>query len=273
MPTPGAQSKPPHRSSRWQTSDTATSRADIPYTQHPYAYALSNPVLYTDPSGLCVFAVVDTLICIGGLTFTIGQAIAIVAATGVATYATYDICVAQGKCDRLATDLENALQQRQAMVSSVPTHPRDADGLPTVPGAGAACAANIGLTNEGATQALQAAEASLVRNEGLPRGDITILYRGTSLKSVYEPRVPLWTTPWIFVATFYTDTNAAIDRSSPVIAVYSIPTMLLRAMVASSTVRTRFAGIRGSEYGFMSAAQPFLFGPIVVPVPPKYTGY
>ncbi|NTU85720.1 MAG: RHS repeat-associated core domain-containing protein, partial [Chloroflexales bacterium] len=262
-----------YQSSRWQTSSAGTSRADIPYTLHPYAYALSTPVLYTDPSGLCIFAVVDTLICLGGLTFTIGEAIAIVAATGVATYATYDICVAQGKCDRLATDLENALQQRQTMVSSAPTSPRDTHNLPTIPGIGGACAANIGLTTEGATQAIQAAETSLVRAEGLPRNEITILYRGTSLKSVYAPRVPLWTTPWIFVATFYTDTNAAIDRSPPVIAVYSIPTMLLRAMVASGTVRTRFAGIRGSEYGFMSAAQPFLFGPIVVPVPPRYTGY
>jgi hypothetical protein len=260
-------------SSRWQTSDTATSRADIPYTLHPYAYALSNPVLYTDPSGLCVFLVVDTLICVGGLTFTIGQAIALVAATGAATYATYAICVAQGTCDRLATDLEHALQQRQTTASSAPTLPRDGSDLPSIPGTGGACAANASLTHEGATQAIQTAEANLSRAEGLPRSEITLLYRGTSLKSVYEPRVPLWTTPWLFTATVYADTNAAIDRSSPVIAVYSIPTMLLRAMVASGTVRTRFAGIRGSEYGFMSAAQPFLFAPVVIPVPPHYPGY
>ena len=36
---------------RWRTSESDDS---LPYTHHPYAYALSNPVLYTDPTGKCV---------------------------------------------------------------------------------------------------------------------------------------------------------------------------------------------------------------------------
>src|SRR5690349_21517178 len=35
---------------RWRTSE---SNDEIPYTHHGYAYALSNPVLLTDPSGRC----------------------------------------------------------------------------------------------------------------------------------------------------------------------------------------------------------------------------
>lgn len=36
---------------RWETSE---SNDFAPYTHHPYAYALSNPILYTDPTGKCV---------------------------------------------------------------------------------------------------------------------------------------------------------------------------------------------------------------------------
>jgi hypothetical protein len=39
---------PGYRSFSTEASDT------LPYTYHPYAYALSNPVLYTDPTGRCV---------------------------------------------------------------------------------------------------------------------------------------------------------------------------------------------------------------------------
>jgi len=36
-----------------------------PASLHRYTYAENNPVLYTDPSGQCVFAGIDTAICVG----------------------------------------------------------------------------------------------------------------------------------------------------------------------------------------------------------------
>lgn len=101
------------------------------------------------------------------MTLTVAQAIAIVAATTAVTIATYDICVNQGYCDQLARDLEQALNHRQATGGNPPGHPRDTDLLPVIPALGAACAANTELTHEGATQAIQAAEARLVQTEGM----------------------------------------------------------------------------------------------------------
>ena len=83
---------------------------EMPYSLHAYQYAYSAPTMWTDPSGECVFAVVDTIVCVGGVTFTIGQAIALVTAVGSATAATYDACVTQGGCRQLALDLERALE-------------------------------------------------------------------------------------------------------------------------------------------------------------------
>jgi RHS repeat-associated protein len=42
----------PYNSSRWQTSGPGIPTK--PYSLHPYQYAYSNPVLHTDPTGLCV---------------------------------------------------------------------------------------------------------------------------------------------------------------------------------------------------------------------------
>jgi len=41
----------PYASFRWQTQDALFAK---PYNLHPYQYAYSNPVLHTDPTGLCV---------------------------------------------------------------------------------------------------------------------------------------------------------------------------------------------------------------------------
>jgi hypothetical protein len=212
----------------------------------------------------------------GGLTFTIGQAIAIVAATGIATYATYDACVTQGGCDRLARDLDQALQQRQATVSSYTPDLRDENGLPAIAGSGAECVANSIDGDQSflqTTQAIQNAEARLVAAEGIARNQLTILYRGTSLAGAYRPIAQLWTTPSLYYATWYTDFNAAADRSSPVIAIYTIPTVLLQGMVASGNVEVKFGGRSFTEYGFWSLAQRFLAGPAVIPVPKGYKGY
>lgn len=207
---------------------------------------------------------------------TIGQAIALAVATGIATYATYDICVAQGNCDRLATDLEHALQQRQARVSSVPHPARDASGLPTVPGAGTACAANPGLTHEGARQALHAAETSLARAEGLARGQVTFLYRGTTVAEAYQLRSMLWTTPYLSDATIYATFRARQTRDTAAIAVYSIPTVLLRGFIGAGQVKLRtgqpVVRFDSRELGFPLSLQRFLLGPVVVPIPLNFTG-
>jgi RHS repeat-associated protein len=48
---------------RLLTRDPFMGFAQRPYTQHPYAYALSNPSNFTDPSGRCVFGL-DTIVCV-----------------------------------------------------------------------------------------------------------------------------------------------------------------------------------------------------------------
>jgi len=94
-------------SGRFGVRDPFVGFPEVPYSQHEYQYGYSNPVLYTDPSGRCVFTGVDTLVC-AGVALTIYEAIAIVAAAGIATAATYDICITQGYCDRLARDVQHA---------------------------------------------------------------------------------------------------------------------------------------------------------------------
>lgn len=81
-----------------------------PYSLHPYQYGYSNPLRWTDPTGQCVFTGIDTIVC-GALALTIYEAMALIIAAGSATYATYDGCVTRGGCDRLAADLEHALQR------------------------------------------------------------------------------------------------------------------------------------------------------------------
>ncbi len=41
---------------------------------HPYQYAYSNPVLYTDPSGQCIFGF-DTIVCVVAGAAAIGAAV------------------------------------------------------------------------------------------------------------------------------------------------------------------------------------------------------
>lgn len=236
-------------------------------------------MLYTDPSGLCVFAIVDTLICVGGLTLTIGQAIAIVAATGVATYATYDACVTQGRCGRLANDVENALQQRQTATSNFDVSPRDDTGLPLLPELGSSCVVNS-LTGDDALAktrtAIQTAAESLVRSEGLSRDQVTILYRGTTVAEAQQPRSMLWTTPHLSDATIYATFGARQTSGTAAIALYSIPTVLLRGFISAGQVKLRngqpVVRFNSRELGFPTHLQRFLLGPIVIPIPLNFTG-
>jgi RHS repeat-associated protein len=69
-----------------------------PYSQHPYQYAYSNPVRWTDPSGQCVFVGLDTVACAG-------VAIVFLVAAGVTTWATYDACITRGGCAQLQQDI------------------------------------------------------------------------------------------------------------------------------------------------------------------------
>jgi hypothetical protein len=94
---------------RWRTSESSDT---MPYSHHPYAYALGDPVLNTDPSGKCVFVGVDTLIC-AGIVIGVYEAVALLAAAGVATYATYDTCQTRHACDQLAADLSRLLPDAQ----------------------------------------------------------------------------------------------------------------------------------------------------------------
>jgi len=48
---------------RFTTKDTFEGNPNIPISLNHFAYAHNNPVMNTDPSGHCVFAVVDTLLC------------------------------------------------------------------------------------------------------------------------------------------------------------------------------------------------------------------
>jgi len=81
--------------------------------------------MWTDPSGRCVFTGVDTIVC-GAVAVTIYEAIALVVATGIAPYATYDVCVTQGACDRLAADLEQALDHDAAAHTTAGPRPAGA---------------------------------------------------------------------------------------------------------------------------------------------------
>lgn len=59
-----------------------------PSSLNPYEYVKNNPVLYTDPSGNCIFAGVDTMICLALAGATAGFAAGIIggALFGAATY-------------------------------------------------------------------------------------------------------------------------------------------------------------------------------------------
>jgi len=94
--------------------DSFAGRAEQPYSLHYYQYGYANPVSNTDPSGQCVFVGIDTLIC-AGVAITIGEAIILLSAAGITTYAAHDICVNQHVCDQLAADLTRLLPDAAAV--------------------------------------------------------------------------------------------------------------------------------------------------------------
>ncbi len=74
---------------RFITRDPVMGQYTQPQTLNPYAYGLNNPILYTDPSGRCIFTGVDTVACL------IALAIGIPIVAGVVTSA-WDYAVTQG---------------------------------------------------------------------------------------------------------------------------------------------------------------------------------
>jgi len=80
---------------RW---DTRESNDEYPITHHPYAYAVDNPVLYKDPTGKCVFAVVDTIAC-AAVAF---EAIILAGLFTYEVYQLYQACITRHGCENFA---------------------------------------------------------------------------------------------------------------------------------------------------------------------------
>jgi RHS repeat-associated protein len=77
---------------RFTSRDTFTGDVNSPASLNRFNYAHSNPVMNTDPSGHCVFAVIDTLICA-----TVGGALVGLVAGGVVAGWIWDTAH-EGRC-------------------------------------------------------------------------------------------------------------------------------------------------------------------------------
>ncbi len=139
-----------------------------PATLNPYQYGLNNPVRYTDPNGLCTFAVIDTILCamvlFGAAGGVIGAGFA-----GAVAYATYEFAV-RGECACSDTASILAYSESQFVARAVLVGAALGVIFGVVAGIGAAPAAGVALvgvvmSSAGVKTAIDKLEASNYRDK------------------------------------------------------------------------------------------------------------
>jgi RHS repeat-associated protein len=269
---------------RWETSESNDRR---PYSHHPYAYALGDPIRYIDPTGKCVTGVVvDTLVCGGLLLAGVMLASAgVIAADPAMREAAEDVGQRSTQAiQNIAADASRGAQYVNSTL--VDWFPNNESCSISTGGASSTTQLANTITNEEVDEAIKTAEAELVTVSTQPRDQLKFLYRGKDYTNIFNKSFWLWTTESLSYALAYADMDMVNPPKDRAIAIYAIRKSDFQLLRASGNILTKYDAERrvakglepialnqekSLEWALDPVAQAVTFGPIVIRFPRGYT--